>query len=124
MKHHVLIPTLLTSAIGVTAALAIDKTQVSCQNAQAPVQQSAVVEGVDNFYNSEQITMQKVTFKNQYNMQVAGNLFIPKDLEQNAKHSAIIVGHPMGVVKEQSSNLYAQKLAEQGTLDISICTIG
>src|SRR5919199_4634295 len=98
MKHHVLIPTLLISATCTTAAFAIDKTQVSRENPQAPVQQPAVVEGADNFYKSDQVTMQRVTFKNQYNMQVVGNLFIPKDLDQNDKNSAIIVGHPIGAV--------------------------
>ena len=116
----VLIPTLLMSAICTTAALALDKTHASRQNPQVPVQQSTVVEGADNFYRSDQVIMQKVTFKNQYNMQVAGNLFIPKDLDQNAKNPAIIVGHPMGAVKEQSSNLYAQKLAEQGFVTLSL----
>ena len=70
--------------------------------------------GADNFYQSKHVTSQKVTFKNQYKMTVAGNLFVPKNLESGAKTPAIIVGHPMGAVKEQSSNLYAQKLAEQG----------
>ncbi|MEG3910927.1 alpha/beta hydrolase [Microcoleus sp. w1-18aA5] len=118
MKHLIL--TLLISAIGATtAAVAIDKTRAS-KISQAPVQQSVVVEGADNFYKSDKVTMQKVTFKNQYNMKVAGNLFIPKTLNQNAKNPAIIVGHPMGAVKEQSSNLYAQKLAEQGFVTLSL----
>lgn len=73
-----------------------------------------------NFYKSDKITMQKVTFKNQYNMTVAGNLFLPKDLNQNAKNAAIIVGHPMGAVKEQSANLYATKMAEQGFVSLAI----
>ncbi len=120
MKHRVLIPTLLMSAICTTAAFALDKTHVSRNSPQAPVQQSAVVEGADNFYKSNQVTMQRVTFKNQYNMQVAGTLFIPKALNQNAKHPAIIVGHPMGAVKEQSANLYAQKLADQGFVTLSL----
>ena len=70
--------------------------------------------GADNFYSSDRVTVQKVTFKNQYQMNVAGNLFVPNDLDRNAKHPAIVVGHPMGAVKEQSANLYATKLAEQG----------
>lgn len=76
--------------------------------------------GADNFYKSDKVTTQKVKFKNQYNMNVAGNLFIPKGMDQNAKNPAIIVGHPMGAVKEQSSNLYAQKLAEQGFVTLAI----
>lgn len=76
--------------------------------------------GADNFYKSDKVTQQKVTFKNQYQMKVVGNLFIPKTLNQNVKNPAIIVGHPMGAVKEQSSNLYAQKLAEQGFVTLAI----
>src|SRR5207237_7178344 len=76
--------------------------------------------GADNFYQSDKVTAQKVTFKNQYNMTVAGNLFIPKNLDQRTKNPAIIVGHPMGAVKEQSANLYAQKLADQGFVTLSL----
>lgn len=76
--------------------------------------------GADNFYQSDEVTMQKVTFKNQYNMNVVGNFFIPKGLKQNSKNPAIIVGHPMGAVKEQSANLYATKMAEQGFVTLSL----
>ncbi|MFJ5319318.1 alpha/beta hydrolase [Pectobacterium versatile] len=76
--------------------------------------------GANNFYKSDNVTQQKVTFKNQYQMNVTGNLFIPKGINQNAKNPAIVVGHPMGAVKEQSSNLYAQKLAEQGFVTLAI----
>lgn len=76
--------------------------------------------GADNFYTSDKVTVQKVTFKNQYNMKVAGNLFVPKTLNRGVKNAAIVVGHPMGAVKEQSSNLYATKLAEQGFVTLSL----
>jgi uncharacterized protein len=79
-----------------------------------------VPNGADNFYQSDKVTMQKVAFKNQYNMKVAGNLFIPKGLKQDSKNPAIIVGHPMGAVKEQSANLYATKMAEQGFVTLSL----
>lgn len=74
----------------------------------------------DNFYKSRKVTMQKVAFKNQYNMKVVGNLFTPKDLSKTTKNPAIIVGHPMGAVKEQSANLYATKLAERGFVTLSL----
>lgn len=75
--------------------------------------------GADNFYKSDKLTAQQVSFKNQYQMQVAGNLFVPKDMK-GTENPAIVVGHPMGAVKEQSANLYAQKLAEQGFITLSI----
>jgi fermentation-respiration switch protein FrsA (DUF1100 family) len=75
--------------------------------------------GADNFYKSKKVTIQKVTFKNQYNMKVVGNLFTPKGLNKNTKNPAIIVGHPMGAVKEQSANLYATKMAERGFVTLS-----
>ncbi|MCP0913251.1 alpha/beta hydrolase [Legionella sp. 27cVA30] len=76
--------------------------------------------GANNFYTSDKVTVQKVTFKNQYNMKVVGNLFTPKDMKKGTKNPAIIVGHPMGAVKEQSANLYATKLAEQGFVTLAV----
>src|SRR5829696_241771 len=76
--------------------------------------------GADNFYTSDRVTVQKVSFKNQYGMNVAGNLFVPNDLDRNAKNAAMVVGHPMGAVKEQSGNLYATKMAEQGFVTMSL----
>src|SRR5690606_16788104 len=76
--------------------------------------------GADNFYKSEKVSVQKVTFKNQYQMSTVGNLYIPDGVSATRKNPAIIVGHPMGAVKEQSSNLYAQKLAEQGFVTLAV----
>ncbi|EFQ63485.1 alpha/beta hydrolase [Pseudomonas sp. FP597] len=76
--------------------------------------------GADNFYTSNKVTVEKVTFNNQYGMQVAGNLFVPKNLAPSSKNAALIVGHPMGAVKEQSANLYATKMAEQGFVTLSL----
>ncbi len=77
-------------------------------------------DGAANFYTSDRVSVQKVTFKNQYRMKVVGNLFIPKNLDRSAQHAAIVVGHPMGAVKEQSANLYATKMAEQGFVTMSL----
>lgn len=76
--------------------------------------------GADNFYTSDKVTVQKVMFKNQYQMNVAGNLFTPRNLDRSKKARAIVVGHPMGAVKEQSANLYATKMAEQGFVTLSL----
>lgn len=74
----------------------------------------------NNFYTSDQVTVQKVSFLNQYKLKVAGNLFIPKSADLKTKHPAIAVSHPMGAVKEQSANLYATKMAETGFVTLSI----
>lgn len=74
----------------------------------------------DNFYRSDKVEVQKVTFKNQYKMNIAGNLYLPKDMDKSKKHTAIIVGHPMGAVKEKSADLYAVKMAERGFVTMSV----
>lgn len=76
--------------------------------------------GADNFFTSDRVTVEKVTFKNQYQMNVTGNLFVPNDMDRNTKNPAMVVGHPMGAVKEQSANLYAAKLAERGFVTMSL----
>lgn len=75
--------------------------------------------GADNFYKSDRVDSQQVIFRNGYDMKVAGNLFVPQGLDKSKKYPAIVVGHPMGAVKEQSANLYAQKMAEQGYVTVS-----
>ena len=72
------------------------------------------------FPKSDKIVLKKVSFKNQYDMKVMGNLFMPKNLDKSKKHAAIIVGHPMGAVKEQSASLYAFKMAEAGFVALAI----
>ncbi|KAH7078639.1 Alpha/Beta hydrolase protein [Paraphoma chrysanthemicola] len=74
--------------------------------------------GADNFYRSNNVTIQPITFPNLFKTIVAGNLFTPNNLGVN--HSAIVISHPAGAVKEQSANLYATKLAEQGFVTIAL----
>ncbi|KAI7972328.1 hypothetical protein EIK77_003399 [Talaromyces pinophilus] len=93
------------AALGITSIL----NSVTAQNLSY---------GADNFYRSNNVTLQPITFQNQYQMTIAGNLFTPDNLTSNAA-PAIVVGHPMGAVKEQSANLYATKLAEQGFVALS-----
>jgi fermentation-respiration switch protein FrsA (DUF1100 family) len=54
-----------------------------------------------------------VRFKNN-GIDMAGNLYLPKNLSESGKYPAIVSVHPGGGVKEQTAGLYAQKLAEQG----------
>ncbi len=80
----------------------------------------AIPEDAQNFYVSGKVTKQAVTFLNQYKMEITGNYYLPKNMDKNVKHPAIIVGHPMGAVKEQSADLYAQKMAEFGFVTLSV----
>lgn len=76
--------------------------------------------GADNFYRSPAVTGERVRFQNQYLMEVVGTLYRPHGLARGSRSPAVVVGHPMGAVKEQSSQLYAQKLAEQGFVTLAI----
>ena len=61
---------------------------------------------------SEKVNHKKVTFETQYGLTLAADLYTPKDAE--GKLAAIAVSGPFGAVKEQSSGLYAMKMAERG----------
>ena len=61
---------------------------------------------------SEKVNHKKVTFKTQYGLTLAADLYTPKD--SKGKMAAIAVSGPFGAVKEQCSGLYAMKMAERG----------
>ena len=65
------------------------------------------------FPASEKVDHQKVTFKNRYGITLAADLYLPKNRGTQALPALAISG-PFGAVKEQSSGLYAQTLAERG----------
>ncbi len=69
------------------------------------------------FPKSDKVNHEKVTFKNRYGFILAADLYKPKDSE--GKLPAIAISGPFGAVKEQSSGLYAQTLAERGFLTIA-----
>lgn len=73
-----------------------------------------------NFYQSDKLSRKEVLFNSLYDIKVAGNLYTPKHMDKKIKYPAIIVGHPMGAVKEQSANLYAQKMADTGFVTLAI----
>lgn len=69
------------------------------------------------FPKSEKVNHEKITFHNRYGITLAADLYSPKNA--NGRLSAIAVCGPFGAVKEQSSGLYAQKMAEHGFLAIA-----
>lgn len=69
------------------------------------------------FPKSEKVNHRKITFHNRYGITLAADLYEPKNAD--GKLPAIAVCGPFGAVKEQSSGLYAQTLAERGFLTIA-----
>ena len=69
------------------------------------------------FPKSDKVDHKKVTFHNRYGIPLAADMYTPKGAE--GKLPAIAVSGPFGAVKEQSSGLYAQKMAELGFLTIA-----
>ena len=55
-----------------------------------------------------------VRYQNRYGMDLAGELYAAKDMDQRVKHPAVIVGAPYGGVKEQGPCVYANELAKRG----------
>jgi len=70
------------------------------------------------FPKSDLIDHQKVTFTNRYGITLVGDLYLPKD-RGGRRLPALAVGGPFGAVKEQSSGLYAQTMAERGFVTLA-----
>ena len=69
------------------------------------------------FPKSEKVNHRKVTFHNRFGITLVADLYEPKNID--GKLPAIAVSGPFGAVKEQSSGLYAMKMAERGFLTIA-----
>lgn len=65
------------------------------------------------FQLSDKVTRQKVTFKNRYGITLSGDLYLPKD-RGNERLAGLAISGPFGAVKQQSSGLYANQMAERG----------
>ncbi len=84
----------------------------------APVENLTLTQEWDKvFPESDKVDHCKVTFVNRYGITLAADMYMPKNAE--GKLPAIAVSGPFGAVKEQSSGLYAQQLAERGFLIIA-----
>ena len=69
------------------------------------------------FPESKLVKHKKITFHNRYGITLAADMYIPKNAQK--KLAALAVAGPFGAVKEQSSGLYAQTMAERGFLTIA-----
>ncbi len=106
----------IQSAIVTCAALCVGVPSVQAQTSPTAIGGSTLnltQEWDKTFPKSNQVDHQKVTFKNRYGITLAADLYLPKN-RGNQRLAALVVGGPFGAVKEQSSGLYAQTMAERG----------
>ncbi len=108
----------IASALLLGAALTGVSTMSHAQPADPTAPVSMVTEWDKTFAQSSKVDHRKVTFKNRYGITLVADLYLPKDRGNN-KLAAIAVGGPFGAVKEQSSGLYAQTLAERGLVALA-----
>lgn len=98
------------AAAFVTPRAALANT-VAAPNAKPAMQLTQVWD--KTFPKSSKVDHRKVTFKNRYGITLAADLYVPKNAAGRALAALAVCG-PFGAVKEQSSGLYAQTLAERG----------
>ena len=121
MKKSIFNKTLLIATLG-AALTGIGGTAMAAlpQNATAievPAQHIQLTQEWDKIFpKSDKVEHRKVTFKNRYGLTLVGDLYVPKGA---GKLPAIAVSGPFGAVKEQTSGLYAQTLAERGFVTIA-----
>lgn len=97
------------------AALGVGMLATGQAFAQSKIQLSAKWD--KTFAKSAKVDHKKVSFKNRFGITLAADLYQPKNAQ--GKLAALAVGGPFGAVKEQSSGLYAQTMAERGFVTLA-----
>ncbi len=110
--------TAIASSLLLGAALTGVSTMSHAQTANPTEPVSMVTQWDKTFAQSDKVEHRKVSFKNRYGITLVADLYLPKN-RGNAKLAAIALGGPFGAVKEQSSGLYAQTLAERGFVTLA-----
>ena len=106
---------LLVAVVGGMLMACTDKKQTTENNMKQEL--NLVQEWDKVFPLSDKVEHRKVTFETQYGLTLAADLYTPKDAER--KVPAIAVSGPFGAVKEQSSGLYAMRMAERGFVTLA-----
>ncbi len=105
------IPGIAVAAVGLLAS------EMSAQtNTAGPVKQPMVI----GYPNNKGITIERVKYPaRNMGADIAAYLFKPAGFDKAKKYPAIVVIHPFGGVKEQTSGLYSAFLAEQGFVTVA-----
>ncbi|MGN5220643.1 alpha/beta hydrolase [Aeromonas veronii] len=110
--------TAIASTLLLGAALTGVSTLSHAQTTNPTEPVSMVTQWDKTFTQSDKVDHRKVTFKNRYGITLVADLYLPKS-RGDAKLAAIALSGPFGAVKEQSSGLYAQTLAERGFVTLA-----
>ena len=110
--------TAIASALLLGAALTGVSTMSHAQTANPTEPVSMVTQWDKTFAQSDKVEHRKVSFKNRYGLTLVADLYLPKN-RGNQRLPALAVGGPFGAVKEQSSGLYAQTMAERGFVTLA-----
>ena len=86
---------------------------MNTETIKLPAEELTVTQEWDKLFpKSEKVEHKKVTFPNRYGITLVADIYMPKDVK--GLLPAVAVCGPFGAVKEQSSGLYAQEMAERG----------
>ena len=113
LTSAVLISTALFGVNAMANTLPVSATQIT-----VPAQNIQLTQEWDKIFpKSTKVEHRKVTFKNRFGITLVGDLYIPKNAK--GKLPAITFSGPFGAVKEQTSGLYAQTMAERGFVTLA-----
>lgn len=115
---------LVLFAVAITACTTTSKKEV--ETAEIEKTKVEKMEEVTNevvwdktFPKSEKVDHKKVSYPNRFGITISADMYMPKDIAEDAKYPALIVGTPYGGVKEQGAGIYAQEMAERGFVAIA-----
>jgi len=117
MKHRKMKKLLLSAMLVVAVVTACSHKEQTKTEEKMNTSLTLTQEWDKKFPKSDKVDHKKVTFRNRYGIELAADMYTPKNAE--GKLAAIAVSGPFGAVKEQSSGLYAQHMAERGFLTIA-----
>ena len=112
MRHF-----LLLMAAGLMLTACTNKNRTKTEESMTTL--NLTQEWDKKFPKSDKVEHRKVTFHNRYGIELAADMYTPLNPPEGGKYAAIAVSGPFGAVKEQSSGLYAQHMAERGFLAIA-----